>query len=561
MTENQFKKSLPIEDQPGYDADKDPNLLRRIKYYQGESLGADFDRAIALEDEELKKLGRDPANILQRNRGVAPLVPKRATTKQMVELKGKLDKYKDVHFPKEEKPFKDKKKVEVEPVQLNFDFNKKDAVTELTKEFGQQFSISKSVREQHTDTTTIHTSKLPDGVVFAENEIDVKKTVEICQKYKCPIIPFGVGSSLEGHVNALYGGISIDLNNMNKILHVSPEDGYAVVQPGVTREQLNVYLRDTGLFFPIDPGANASLGGMASTNASGTNAVRYGTMKDNVISLKCVMPNGEIVKTSNRAKKSSAGYDLTRLIVGSEGTLGIITEITIKLYGIPEVIAGGRVTFPSIKDATEAVIMVIQAGIPVARIELLDQEQVKACNNYSKLNLPEEPLLLLEFHGSESSVKEQSEFFSEIVADFGGNNFESTSNNEERNKLWKARHDAYYETKSCKPDHEYIATDVCVPISKLSECIEKTQNDLTKYDLFGHIVGHVGDGNFHVQLMVDPKNDIEINNLNKFLDDLSKRAILLDGTCTGEHGIGQGKKQYLVAVSYTHLTLPTKRIV
>ena len=300
---------------------------------------------------------------------------------------------------------------ELEVSDLNFDFNKKDAVTELIKEFGQQFSISKSVREQHTDTTTIHTSKLPDGVVFAENEIDVKKTVEICQKYKCPIIPFGVGSSLEGHVNALYGGISIDLNNMNKILHVSPEDGYAVVQPGVTREQLNVYLRDTGLFFPIDPGANASLGGMASTNASGTNAVRYGTMKDNVISLKCVMPNGEIVKTSNRAKKSSAGYDLTRLIVGSEGTLGIITEITIKLYGIPEVIAGGRVTFPSIKDATEAVIMVIQAGIPVARIELLDQEQVKACNNYSKLNLPEEPLLLLEFHGSESSVKEQSEFF------------------------------------------------------------------------------------------------------------------------------------------------------
>ncbi len=435
---------------------------------------------------------------------------------------------------------------EFEISDFNFEFNKKDAVTELTKEFGQQFSISKSVREQHTDTTTIHPSKLPDGVVFAENEIDVKKTVEICQKFKCPIIPFGVGSSLEGHVNALYGGISIDLNNMNKILHVSPEDAYAVVQPGVTREQLNIYLRDTGLFFPIDPGANASLGGMTSTNASGTNAVRYGTMRDNVISLKCVMPNGEIIKTSNRAKKSSAGYDLTRLIVGSEGTLGIITEITIKLYGIPEVIAGGRVTFPSIKDATEAVIMVIQAGIPVARIELLDQEQVKACNNYSKLDLPEEPLLLLEFHGSEASVKEQSEFFSEIVSDFGGNNFEWTSNNDERNKLWKARHDAYYATKSCKPDLEYIATDVCVPISKLSECIEKTQNDLTKYNLFGHIVGHVGDGNFHVQLMVDPKNENEIKNLNKFLDDLSKRAILLDGTCTGEHGIGQGKKQYLV---------------
>ncbi len=434
----------------------------------------------------------------------------------------------------------------IEESDQNFDYNKEDALNALKKEFGQQFSNSKSVREQHTDTTTIHKSKLPDGVVFAENEDDVKRTIEICNKYKCPIIPFGVGSSLEGHVNALYGGVSIDLNNMNKILNVSPEDSFAIVQPGVTREQLNTYLRDTGLFFPIDPGANASLGGMSATNASGTNAVRYGTMKDNVISLKVVMPNGEIVKTANKAKKSAAGYDLTRLIVGSEGTLGIITEITLKLYGIPEVIAGGRVTFPSIKDATEAVIMVIQSGIPVARIELLDEEQVKACNAYSKLDLPEEPLLLLEFHGSEASVKEQSEFFSEIATDFGGNNFEWTSNNEQRNKLWKARHDAYYATKSSKPGSEYIATDVCVPISRLSECILETQKDLKKYSLYGHIVGHVGDGNFHVQLMVNPKDKKEINVLNTFLDRLSSRAINMDGTCTGEHGIGQGKKQYLI---------------
>ena len=434
----------------------------------------------------------------------------------------------------------------IEESDQNFDYNKEDALNALKKEFGQQFSNSKSVREQHTDTTTIHKSKLPDGVVFAENEDDVKRTIEICNKYKCPIIPFGVGSSLEGHVNALYGGVSIDLNNMNKILNVSPEDSFAIVQPGVTREQLNTYLRDTGLFFPIDPGANASLGGMSATNASGTNAVRYGTMKDNVISLKVVMPNGEIVKTANKAKKSAAGYDLTRLIVGSEGTLGIITEITLKLYGIPEVIAGGRVTFPSIKDATEAVIMVIQSGIPVARIELLDEEQVKACNTYSKLDLPEEPLLLLEFHGSEASVKEQSELFSEIATDFGGNNFEWTSNNEQRNKLWKARHDAYYATKSSKPESEYIATDVCVPISRLSECILETQKDLKKYSLYGHIVGHVGDGNFHVQLMVNPKDKKEINVLNTFLDRLSSRAINMDGTCTGEHGIGQGKKQYLI---------------
>jgi len=434
----------------------------------------------------------------------------------------------------------------IEESDQNFDYNKEDALNALKKEFGQQFSNSKSVREQHTDTTTIHKSKLPDGVVFAENEDDVKRTIEICNKYKCPIIPFGVGSSLEGHVNALYGGVSIDLNNMNKILNVSPEDSFAIVQPGVTREQLNTYLRDTGLFFPIDPGANASLGGMSATNASGTNAVRYGTMKDNVISLKVVMPNGEIIKTANKAKKSAAGYDLTRLIVGSEGTLGIITEITLKLYGIPEVIAGGRVTFPSIKDATEAVIMVIQSGIPVARIELLDEEQVKACNAYSKLDLPEEPLLLLEFHGSEASVKEQSELFSEIATDFGGNNFEWTSNNEQRNKLWKARHDAYYATKSSKPESEYIATDVCVPISRLSECILETQKDLKKYSLYGHIVGHVGDGNFHVQLMVNPKDKKEINVLNTFLDRLSSRAINMDGTCTGEHGIGQGKKQYLI---------------
>ena len=434
----------------------------------------------------------------------------------------------------------------IEESNQNFDYNKEDALNALKKEFGQQFSNSKSVREQHTDTTTIHKSKLPDGVVFAENEDDVKRTIEICNKYKCPIIPFGVGSSLEGHVNALYGGVSIDLNNMNKILNVSPEDSFAIVQPGVTREQLNTYLRDTGLFFPIDPGANASLGGMSATNASGTNAVRYGTMKDNVISLKVVMPNGEIIKTANKAKKSAAGYDLTRLIVGSEGTLGIITEITLKLYGIPEVIAGGRVTFPSIKDATEAVIMVIQSGIPVARIELLDEEQVKACNAYSKLDLPEEPLLLLEFHGSEVSVKEQSELFSEIATDFGGNNFEWTSNNEQRNKLWKARHDAYYATKSSKPESEYIATDVCVPISRLSECILETQKDLKKYSLYGHIVGHVGDGNFHVQLMVNPKDKKEINVLNTFLDRLSSRAINMDGTCTGEHGIGQGKKQYLI---------------
>ncbi len=427
-----------------------------------------------------------------------------------------------------------------------FEYNINIAVEALKKEFGQQFSVSKSVREQHTSTTTVHKPELPDGVVFAYNKEDVKKTVKICHEHRCPIIPFGVGSSLEGHLNANFGGISIDMNNLNNIIEVHPEDSTVVVQPGVTREQLNTHLRDTGLFFPIDPGANASIGGMASTRASGTNAVRYGTMKDNVISLEVVMPNGEIINTASRARKSSAGYDLTRLIVGSEGTLGVITEITLKLYGIPEEIGAGRCTFPSVQDATDAVIMTIQAGIPVARIELLDIAQVKAVNNYSKLNLPESPLLLLEFHGSKSSVQEQSELFNEISKDFGGDNFEWNANIEERNKLWKARHDVYYAVKACRPDADYIATDVCVPISRLSECITETIDDMEKNNLFGPIVGHVGDGNFHVQLMIDPKIQKEVDVANGFLERLAHRAISMDGTCTGEHGVGQGKKQYLV---------------
>ena len=427
-----------------------------------------------------------------------------------------------------------------------FDYNVEKAIEALKKEFGQQFSISKSVREQHTSTTTVHTPELPDGVVFAYSKEDVQKTVKICHEHGCPIIPFGAGSSLEGHLNANFGGISIDMNNLNNIIEVHPEDSTVVVQPGVTREQLNTYLRDTGLFFPIDPGANASIGGMTSTRASGTNAVRYGTMKDNVLSLEVVMPNGEIIKTASRARKSSAGYDLTRLIVGSEGTLGVITEITLKLYGIPEEIGAGRCTFPSVKDATDAVIRTIQAGIPVARIELLDIAQVKAVNNYSKLSLPESPLLLLEFHGSKSSVKEQSELFNEISKDFGGNNFEWNANIEERNKLWKARHDVYYAVKACRPEADYIATDVCVPISRLSECITETIEDMEQNKLFGPIVGHVGDGNFHVQLMIDPKDQNEIDVANGFLERLAHRAISMDGTCTGEHGVGQGKKQYLL---------------
>ena len=427
-------------------------------------------------------------------------------------------------------------------------YNKKniqECIPKIKDKFGQQFSDSKSIREQHSHTMTIHESELPDGVLFASNKNDVSDAVKICNDFRCPIIPFGVGSSFEGHVNAPFGGLSIDLNNMNEILNVYQDDLLVTVQPGVTREQLNTHLRDTGLFFPIDPGANASIGGMSSTRASGTNAVRYGTMKDNVVSIEAVMPNGEIIKTSNKAKKSSAGYDLTRLLVGSEGTLGIITEITLKLYGIPEVIAGGRVSFTSIKDAADTVITTIQSGIPVARIELLDAIQVKACNLYSKLSLPEEPLLLLEFHGSKKSVDEQSELFGEIALEFGGNNYEWTSNNEERNKLWKARHDAYWAARSYMPGTEMYSTDVCVPISRLSECIVETVKDLNDNDLIGPIASHAGDGNFHVAVMLDTNNENEVSKLGPFLDRLSDRAIKMDGTCTGEHGIGQGKRKYM----------------
>ena len=419
-------------------------------------------------------------------------------------------------------------------------------VEKIKNEFGQQFSNSKSILEQHTHTMTIHDSELPDGVVFVESKEDVQKVVKICNEYKCPIIPFGIGSSFEGHVNAPYGGISIDMNNMNKILNVYQEDLLVVVQPGVTREQLNIHLRDTGLFFPIDPGANASIGGMAATRASGTNAVKYGTMKDNVIALEVVTADGQLIKTANKARKSSAGYDLTRLMVGSEGTLGISTEITLKLYGIPEVIAGGRVSFPSVKDATDAVIMTIQSGIPVARIEFLDLAQVKAINNYSKTNLPESPLLLLEFHGSESSVKEQSELFGEIASDFGGNDFEWTSNNEERSKLWQARHDAYWSCKAVRPEADIYSTDVCVPISRLSDCMIETIEDMEKNDLIGPIVSHAGDGNFHVALLIDKNNKEEFKKLDTFLTRISERAIRMDGTCTGEHGIGQGKRKYML---------------
>jgi D-lactate dehydrogenase (cytochrome) len=334
---------------------------------------------------------------------------------------------------------------------------------------------------------------------------------------------------------------------MNSVLAVHAEDLDCVVQPGITRKQLNEQLRDRGVFFPIDPGADASLGGMAATRASGTNAVRYGTMKDNVLSLKVVLANGEVMSTARRAKKTASGYDLTRLIVGSEGTLGIITELTLRLAGIPEAISSGVCPFPSVEAACNATIMTIQSGIPVARIELLDALQVRACNLYSKLSLPETPMLFLEFHGTEAGVAEQSQLFGEIAREFGGGPFDWATKAEDRSRLWQARHDAYWAQRGLRPNTQPLATDVCVPISRLAECLAATQRDIAESNLLAPIVGHVGDGNFHVGLMVDVGDDEEVTRVRAFLERLTERALAMDGTCTGEHGVGQGKMKYLLA--------------
>ena len=419
------------------------------------------------------------------------------------------------------------------------------AIDILKQRFGDQLSTALSVRQHHSHTTTQIKSQIPDAVVFAKETADVAAVVAVCQAHQCPIIPFGVGSSLEGHVNAPLGGVSIDMNAMDRVLSVHETDLDAVVQPGITREALNNYLRDTGLFFPIDPGANASLGGMAATRASGTNAVRYGTMKDNILALEAVMADGQVIRTGTRAKKSSAGYDLTRLLIGSEGTLGLITELTVKLQGVPEVIAGGICSFPSVEAACNAVINTIQYGIPVARIELLDTVQVCACNRYSGLELPEETLLLLEFHGTKHGVGEQSEMFGEIASEYTPYEFKWTTDQEARTKLWKARHDAFWAAMALVPGGIAMSTDVCVPISRLAECVEDTRRDIEESDIFAPIVGHVGDGNFHTLPIALP-DDVEAwKRIQSFVERLSERAIAMDGTCTGEHGIGQGKIKYL----------------
>jgi D-lactate dehydrogenase (cytochrome) len=435
-----------------------------------------------------------------------------------------------------------------------------DAIAELASIFGSRLVTSRPVREQHANTVTWVAAEPPDAVVYPQSAEDVQKIVRICARHLVPIIPFGTGTSFEGSVNAPFGGISVDLKDMNRVLAVHSEDFDCIIEPGVTRKQLNEYLRDQGLFFPVDPGADASLGGMASTRASGPNAARYGTMKDNVLALRVVLPNGEIMSTSRRARKSSAGYDLTRLIVGAEGTLGIITELTLKLHGIPEAISSGVCPFQSIKEACDAAIAAIQAGIPLARVELLDEVQVRACNADAKLGLPETPMLFLEFHGSNSGVAEQSERFGEIVRDFGGGPFEWATKPEERTRLWEARHHAFWAAKSFRAGANIVVTDVCVPISRLAECVAETKRDIEQCGLIAPILGHVGDGNFHVLVLVMMDDAQEVSRAKGFIERVAERALAMEGTCTGEHGIGEGKRHFLIP-EHGRATVETMRAI
>ncbi len=424
--------------------------------------------------------------------------------------------------------------------------NVNQVILEIRQILGERLSTAQIVREHHGKDQTWNPGQPPDAVAYVQSTEEVQTIVQICARHKAPIIPFGTGTSLEGHFTAPHGGICIDVSGMNQILEVNSEDLDCRVQAGVTRKQLNTYLRDKGLFFPIDPGADASLGGMTATRASGTNAVRYGTMRENVMGVTAVMASGEIVRMGTRARKSSAGYDLTRLMVGSEGTLGVITEVGLKLYGIPESIASGVCGFPSIEACCSTAIQVIQMGIPIARIELVDAEHIKAINAYSKLTMAVQPTLFVEFHGTSASTQEQAHMFAEIAGVFGAGPIEWATQEEDRARLWQARHDAFWATKAIKPGkEESIATDVCVPISRLAECVAETQKDLEENNIYGPIIGHVGDGNFHVVLFCDRSDAAEVKRVKAVYERLIKRALAMGGTCTGEHGIGSGKRDYL----------------
>lgn len=422
------------------------------------------------------------------------------------------------------------------------------AINILKQRFGDNLTTGEAVRTQHAHSTTWIKPMLADAVVFAESHEDVVEVVRVCSEHKVPIVAFGAGTSLEGHVNAPRGGICIDLARMNRIISVNTEDLDCVVEPGVSRTQLNEYLRDLGLFFSVDPGAgDATIGGMAATRASGTTAVRYGTMRDNVINLTAVMADGSTVRTGRRARKSSAGYDLTHLMVGSEGTLGITTELTVRVHGIPESILAAVCPFETIDGACNAVIQAIQLGLGLARMELLDEVQVRACNAYSDLDMKEAPTLFLEFHGTSAAASEQVETFREIAESEGGSDFEWAEAVEDRNKLWQARHDAYWASLQLRPGADALSTDICVPISKLATCVNETRADIDEMGLIAPIVGHVGDGNFHVLPLFDMSDADELARIKAFTHRLSERALAHDGTCTGEHGIGMGKIKMLEA--------------
>ncbi len=417
----------------------------------------------------------------------------------------------------------------------------------LTALLGDRVTTNINVRDQHGHDEGYRPSQPPDMVVFPATTNEVSAVVRICADLAVPMIPYGVGTSLEGQVMAPSGGVCIDLSRMNEVLQVNPQDLDCTVQAGVTRRQLDQFLHDQGMFFPVDPGADATLGGMASTRASGTNAVRYGTMRDNVLGLTVVLADGRVVKTGGRARKSSAGYDLTNLFVGSEGTLGIITELTVRLYGRLEAISSAVCSFGVLSDAVDTVIETIQLGIPVARIEFLDEVQMDAVKRYSGLSYPVAPTLFLEFHGTQSAVAEQAESVGGIATEHGGSNFQWARDEQDRNALWRARHDAAYACKALRPGCEMWPTDVCVPISRLAECINQTRKDIDQSGLVAPIVGHVGDGNFHVVIVLDPNDPEEIQHANEFNERLIERALGMGGTCTGEHGIGLGKREHLLS--------------
>ncbi len=413
--------------------------------------------------------------------------------------------------------------------------------------FGERFSTTDAIRDHHARDESAYPPILPDGVLFPKDTDDVVAAVRLCTEHNVPLIPFGIGSSIEGHVLPVEGGITLDFRDMNRVLAIQAEDFTVTVQPGVIRTQLNDEIRHTGLFFPIDPGAHASIGGMTATRASGTNAVRYGTMRDNVLSLKVVTASGDVIRTSSRARKSSAGYDLTHLYVGSEGTLGVIVEITLRVYPLPEAVTAAVCSFPTLRNAVQAVIDIMQSGVPVARVEFMDERAVRAVNAYSKTSLAEQPLLLFEFHGSPAGIAEQTAVVQELTAEQGGTAFQWAEKPEERTVLWTARHNYYFACLQQRPGGRGITTDVCVPISRLADCVSETAADLESLSFPWSIVGHVGDGNFHVVMIIDANDPKEWEQAEAINSRLVLRAIEMDGTCTGEHGVGIHKMGFLKA--------------